>query len=86
MKAPHELRDRSKYRWFHHDYEHDTKECRDLKNHIEELIRRGHLGHNVRRPRELLPHPSSPVKKQIDVISEGLTSGGDSMVGRKAYT
>lgn len=86
MKASHKLRDHSKYYWFHRDYGYDTEECRDLKNQIEELLHREHLGHYIRRPREMSSCPSESVEKQIDVISDGPTSRGDSMAGRKAYT
>ncbi|RWV90464.1 hypothetical protein GW17_00047327 [Ensete ventricosum] len=50
MKSPRELRDWTKYYWFHRDYGHDTEECHDLQNQIEELIRKGHLGRYVKRP------------------------------------
>lgn len=43
MKPPYELKDRSKYCLFDHDYDHDTKECHELRNQIEELICRGYL-------------------------------------------
>ncbi|GAV70342.1 hypothetical protein CFOL_v3_13840, partial [Cephalotus follicularis] len=32
-----------KYCWYHSDHEHDTEECRKLKNQIEDLIRKRHL-------------------------------------------
>ncbi|XP_064944588.1 uncharacterized protein LOC135627571 [Musa acuminata AAA Group] len=85
MKAPRELRDRSKYYLFHRDYEHDTEECHDLKNQIEELICRGHMSCYIGRPREPSPRPSGPIGKQIDVISGGPALGVDSMARRKAY-
>lgn len=32
------IRDKKKYFHFHKDHEHYTKDCRDLKEQIEELI------------------------------------------------
>ncbi|RWW56783.1 hypothetical protein BHE74_00036478 [Ensete ventricosum] len=46
-KAPNPIRtqghDCGRYCYFHRDYEHNTEECYDLKNQIEDLIRRGLL-------------------------------------------
>ncbi|XP_021858453.2 uncharacterized protein [Spinacia oleracea] len=36
-------RDQSKWCDFHDDYGHTTDECRDLKNNVEDLIRRGYF-------------------------------------------
>lgn len=57
MKTPCELKDRSKYYRFHCDYGHDTEDCHDLKNQIEELIHKGHLRYYVKRQLESSPHP-----------------------------
>ncbi|RWW70055.1 hypothetical protein BHE74_00022294 [Ensete ventricosum] len=41
--------DRGCYYRFLHDYGHDTEECYDLKNQIEDLIHHDHLDRFVRR-------------------------------------
>ncbi|GAV84665.1 hypothetical protein CFOL_v3_28107 [Cephalotus follicularis] len=43
LRTPAENRNVEKYCRYHHDHEHDTEECRQLKNQIEDLIRKGHL-------------------------------------------
>ena len=37
------VHDKKKYCCFHKDHDHYTKDCRDLKEHIKELIRKGKL-------------------------------------------
>ena len=43
------LRDKRKYYRFHKDHGHYTEDCRDLKEQIEELIRKGKLQQYVKR-------------------------------------
>ena len=43
MKGDPNKRNRNKYCRFHRDHEHDTDECFDLKQQIENLIRQGKL-------------------------------------------
>ncbi|XP_052181996.1 uncharacterized protein LOC127794786 [Diospyros lotus] len=43
IKAPSDKRNRSKYCYFHRDHGHDTEECHQLKEEIQELINRGFL-------------------------------------------
>ncbi|XP_010266763.1 PREDICTED: uncharacterized protein LOC104604198 [Nelumbo nucifera] len=43
MKTQSNKRNREKYCEFHRDHGHDTKNCFDLRKHIEDLIRRGFI-------------------------------------------
>ena len=43
------VRDKKKYCRFHKDHGHYTKDCRDLKEQIEELIRKGKLQKYVKK-------------------------------------
>ncbi|GAV61359.1 hypothetical protein CFOL_v3_04886, partial [Cephalotus follicularis] len=43
LRSPANKRDSSKYCRYHRDHGHDTEECRQLKNQIEDLIHKGHL-------------------------------------------
>ncbi|GAV90972.1 hypothetical protein CFOL_v3_34372, partial [Cephalotus follicularis] len=85
-----------KYCWYHRDHGHDTEECRQLKNQIEDLIRRGHLRKYVDRDRDVpqgrrekmreeAPRQEEELQGVIHTISGGVASGGDHKNGRKAY-
>ena len=43
------VRDKNKYCRFHKDHGHYTKDCQDLKEQIEELIRKGKLQKYVKK-------------------------------------
>ena len=43
------VRDKNKYCRFHKDHGHNTKDCKDLKEQIEELIRKGKLQKYVKK-------------------------------------
>ncbi|GAV77958.1 hypothetical protein CFOL_v3_21426 [Cephalotus follicularis] len=49
LRTPAENRNVEKYCRYHRDHGHDTEECRQLKNQIEDLIRKGHLRKYVDR-------------------------------------
>ncbi|GAV61745.1 hypothetical protein CFOL_v3_05271, partial [Cephalotus follicularis] len=49
LRSPAERRDVEKYCRYHRDHGHDTEECRQLKNQIEDLILMGHLRKYVDR-------------------------------------
>ncbi|XP_052209204.1 uncharacterized protein LOC127812719 [Diospyros lotus] len=43
LKSPPNTRSKKKYCRFHHDHGHDTEDCIQLKEEIQELINRGYL-------------------------------------------
>ena len=49
MKGDPNKRSKNKYCRFHRDYGHNTDECYDLKQQIENLIRQGKLRHFIGR-------------------------------------
>ena len=49
LKGDPTKRSRDKYCRFHRDHEHDTVDCYDLKQQIEDLIRQGKLQRFVDR-------------------------------------
>ncbi|GAV58356.1 hypothetical protein CFOL_v3_01890, partial [Cephalotus follicularis] len=69
-----------KYCQYHRDHGHDTEECSQLKNQIEDLIRKGHLRKYVDRDT-----PQGRREGVIHTISGGVTSEGDHKNARKAY-
>ena len=91
--SPH-IRDKSKYRRFHKDHGHYTKDYRDLKEQIEELIRKGKLHKYVKKGEhssfkmsnknqsEFAPRGNDrPHQPPQDVIREIQTILGGSLTG-----
>ncbi|MQM18035.1 hypothetical protein Taro_051021 [Colocasia esculenta] len=94
MRSDPRKRDQNKYCRFHRDHGHDTSECRQLKDEIEDLIKRGYLGRFVRRNeerprrRERTSEPpinNEPNGQEINVIAGGFGAGGESTRSRHDY-
>ena len=90
MKGDPNKRNRNKYCRFHRDHGHDTNECFDLKQQIENLIRqgklRGFLGRDQRDEKQKgkMEESSRPPLGEIRVIIGG-SSIGQSSKSKKAY-
>ncbi|GAV72585.1 LOW QUALITY PROTEIN: hypothetical protein CFOL_v3_16073, partial [Cephalotus follicularis] len=97
MRSSPEKGDTEKYYRYHRDHGHDTEECRQLKNQIEDLIHKWHLrkyvdrnAHQQRREhREEAPPQQEKQQNQpigiIHTIFGGVASSGDHKNVRKAY-
>ena len=90
MKGDPNKRNRNKYCHFHRDHRHDTNECFDLKQQIENLIRQGKLrnflgrDHKDKKLKGKLEESSRPPLREIRVII-GRISTGQSSKSRKTY-
>jgi len=90
MKRDPNKRNRNKYCRFHKDHGHDTDECFDLKQQIENFIRQRKLrnflerDHKEKKLKGKLEESSRPLLGEIRVIIGG-TSTGQSSKSRKMY-
>ncbi|XP_059654698.1 uncharacterized protein LOC132301465 [Cornus florida] len=95
LKANPTKRSLSKYCRFHRDHGHNTEDCFDLKNQIENLVRKGHLrkfttgngkgGSNpAREGRDDRPPQHQPMG-EIKVISGGFAGSGETSSARRAH-
>ena len=90
MKGDPNKRNRNKYCCFHRDYGHDTDECFDLKQQIENLIRQGKLrnflgrDHKDKKLKGKIEESSRPLLEEIRVIIGGSLTGQSSK-SKKTY-
>ena len=90
MKGDPNKRNRNKYCCFRRDHGHDTDECFDLKQQIENLIRQGKLRNFLGRDykdeklKTKVEESSRPPLGEIRMIVEG-GSIGQSSRSRKTY-
>ena len=89
MKGNPNKRNKNKYCRFHRDHGHDTDDCYDLKQQIENLIRQGKLRHFVGRD-----HKDKKLKAKVEEslrplgeirVIIGGTLTGQSSKSRKTY-
>ncbi|XP_059663839.1 uncharacterized protein LOC132309562 [Cornus florida] len=95
LKADPTKRSLGKYCRFHRDHGHNTEDCFDLKNQIENLVRKGHLrkfttrngkgsSNPAREGRDDRPPQHQPMG-EIKVISGGFAGGGETSSARRAH-
>ena len=90
MKGDSNKRNRNKYCRFHRDYGHDTDECFDLKQQIENLIKQGKLrsflgrDHRDEKQKGKMKESTRPPLGEIRIIIGG-SSTGQSSKSKKAY-
>ena len=90
MKGDPNKRNRNKYCHFHRDHGHDTNECFDLKQQIENLIRQGKLRNFLGRDykdeklKAKVEESSRPPLEEIRMIIRGGSTGQLSR-SRKTY-
>ena len=68
------VRDKKKYCYFHKDHGHYTENCRDLKEQIEELIRKGKLQRFVKRGEPSRSRDDNKDKREASPRDEDHTS------------
>ena len=95
LKGDPNKRSRDKYCRFHHDHDHDTADCYNLKQQIKTLIKQGKLQKFVRKERADLPpqeqHPRwdnerpRPPVGYIRMIIGGTVTTGSSKKACKSY-
>ena len=84
MKGNPNKRNKNKYCRFHRDHGHNTDECNDLKQQIENLIRQEKLrnflgrGHMDEKLKGKVEKPSQPPLREIRVIVKGTSAGRSS--------
>ena len=90
MKGDPNKCNRNKYCRFHRDHGHDTDECFDLKQQVENLIRQGKLksflgqDHKDEKLKGKVEESSRPPLREIIVIIGG-SSTGQSSKSKKSY-
>ena len=68
------VRDKKKYRQFHKDHGHYTEDCRDLKEQIEELIRKGKLQKYVKKEESSRFRGDNKNQRESSISDEDHTS------------
>lgn len=89
MRTPEEQRNKKLWCEYHREYEHVTRNCRELKRALDKLAEEGKLNRYLKNPsnrrREEEAHNNTRTDACINVISGGLASGGSSNRAGKVH-